>query len=167
MHLLKSRCTRRNTRHPTSRRQSEMLGLTLTWSMVGQRPALQFRVQQNLHTKPVLKWSATSLYTGGADTTVSSLMTFFLAMALFPDVQRKAQEEIDRVIGNDRLPVSADKDSLPYIWATVKETHRWYPVVPMAIPHCASEEDTIRGYRIPKGSVLIPNTWYVRTSRRQ
>lgn len=86
-------------------------------------------------------------------------MTFFLAMALFPGVQKKAQEEIDRVIGNNRLPVSSDKDSLPYIWATVKETHRWYPVVPMAIPHCASEDDTIRGYRIPKGSILIPNTW--------
>ncbi|OAK97184.1 cytochrome P450 [Phaeosphaeriaceae sp. SRC1lsM3a] len=117
-------------------------------------------VGSDAYLEHVLKWSATSLYTGGADTTVSSLMTFFLAMALFPGVQKKAQEEIDRVIGNNRLPVSSDKDSLPYIWATVKETHRWYPVVPMAIPHCASEDDTIRGYRIPKGSILIPNTWW-------
>jgi cytochrome P450 len=52
-------------------------------------------------------------------------MTFFLAMILFPEVQIAAQEEIDRVIGSDRLATSADKDKLPYILAVVKETHRW------------------------------------------
>lgn len=44
-----------------------------------------------------LQWAAASLYAGGADTTVSAVETFFLAMALYPDVQRRAQEEIDRV----------------------------------------------------------------------
>jgi len=52
-------------------------------------------------------------------------MTFFLAMTLFPDVQKVAQEELDRVVGSGRLPTSADKDKLPYIHAIVKETHRW------------------------------------------
>jgi cytochrome P450 len=60
------------------------------------------------------KWSASSMYLGGADTTVSALMTFFLAMTLFPEVQKQAQEELDRVVG-ERLPVSADRESLPYI----------------------------------------------------
>jgi cytochrome P450 len=99
------------------------------------------------------------LYSGGADTTVSSLMTFFLAMILFPEVQKKAQEEIDRVIGNTRLPVSSDKEKLPYIEAVLKETHRWHPVGPMAIPHTSNKEDEIMGYRIPKGALLMPNTW--------
>jgi cytochrome P450 len=110
------------------------------------------------------KWSAFSLYAGGADTTVSSLMTFFLAMTLFPDVQRKAQEELDRVIGNARLPVSSDKPHLPYIDAVVKETHRWHPVVPMSLPHTSDKEDVIRGYRIPKGALILPNNWYARYS---
>lgn len=105
------------------------------------------------------KWSASSMYLGGADTTVSSLMTFFLAMIKFPDVQKKAQEELDRVIGN-RLPTSADKGTLPYIDAVVKETHRWHPVAPMALPHSSTSEDVIRGYRIPKGSLLLPNNWW-------
>ncbi|RAL04564.1 cytochrome P450 [Aspergillus ibericus CBS 121593] len=47
----------------------------------------------------IAKWSAGSLFTGGADTTVSTIMAFFLAMSLHPDVQVKAQEEIDRVLG--------------------------------------------------------------------
>jgi cytochrome P450 len=105
------------------------------------------------------KWSASSMYLGGADTTVSSLMTFFLAMTLFPDVQKKAQEELDRVMG-DRLPISADRESLPYIWAVVQETHRWHPVAPMALPHASTKEDVIRGYRIPKGSLILPNNWW-------
>ncbi|KAF2024274.1 cytochrome P450 [Setomelanomma holmii] len=109
---------------------------------------------ENIH-----KWSASSMYLGGADTTVSSLMTFFLAMTLFPDVQKKAQEELDRVVG-DRLPMSGDRDSLPYIWAVVQETHRWHPVAPMAIPHASTKEDMINGYRIPKGALLLPNTWW-------
>jgi len=105
------------------------------------------------------KYAALTLYLGGADTTVSALMTFFLAMMVFPDVQKKAQEEIDRVIGSDRLPLIADRDKLPYIEALLKETHRWHQVLPMCVPHASTEEDECRGYRIPKGAVLIANNW--------
>ncbi|RYN29574.1 O-methylsterigmatocystin oxidoreductase [Alternaria tenuissima] len=105
------------------------------------------------------KWTALTLYTGGADTTVSAIMTFFLAMSIFPGVQKKAQEELDRVIGEERLPGSKDRESLPYIYALMKETHRWHLVLPMCLPHCSTEEDTCRGYRIPKGSILLANNW--------
>lgn len=88
-------------------------------------------------------------------------MTFFLAMTVFPEVQKKAQEELDRVIGSSRLPVSADRAKLPYIEAIMKETHRWHPVLPMGLPHASIEEDVCRGYRIPKGAVLLPNNWCV------
>ncbi|OAG01121.1 cytochrome P450 [Paraphaeosphaeria sporulosa] len=106
------------------------------------------------------KWAALSMFAAGADTTVSSLMTFFLAMTLYPDVQKKAQEELDRVVGPDRLPVAADNDSLPYIHAIMLETHRWHPVVPMGFPHTSDAEDVCMGYRIPKGAMLLPNTWW-------
>lgn len=113
-------------------------------------------------TEHIHKWSAASLYLGGADTTVSALMTFFLAMTLFPEVQKAAQDELDRVLGSNptRLPNGTDKSRLPYIEALVKETHRWHPVAPMAIPHSATQEDSIRGYRIPKGALLLPNNWW-------
>ena len=87
-------------------------------------------------------------------------MTFFLAMMVFPGIQKKAQEELDRVIGSDRLPVSKDRDQLPYIMAVMKETHRWHPVTPMSLPHSSTVEDTYRGYKIPKESILLPNIWY-------
>lgn len=65
--------------------------------------------------------------------TVSTLYTFYLVMTLFPDIQTKAQEEMDRVVGNDRLPVLADWDSLPYLSALQSEIYRWGPVGPTGL----------------------------------
>jgi cytochrome P450 len=58
-------------------------------------------------------------------------MVFVLAMVLYPDVQKRAQAEIDSVIGRDQLPTFTDRASLPYIDAVLRETLRWYPVVPL------------------------------------
>ena len=80
-------------------------------------------------------------------------------MSLSSDVVRKAQEEIDRVIGNDRLPTSMDRPNLPYIEAVVKEVLRWHPVAPMGLPHTSTTEDVVEGYLIPKGSMVIANIW--------
>jgi cytochrome P450 len=54
-------------------------------------------------------------------------------MMLYPEVQRKAQAEIDQVIGNHRLPVHSDEDVLPYLQAVLKEVLRWHPVTPLSI----------------------------------
>ncbi|KAJ5900079.1 hypothetical protein N7495_004823 [Penicillium taxi] len=108
----------------------------------------------------IAKWTAASLYTGGADTVVSSMETFFLAMTLFPEVQEKAQKEIDRVLGHAcRLPTLAHRTNLPYINAVVKETLRWHPVAPMGIPHLSVEDDKFDNYFIPKGSIVMANIW--------
>ena len=88
-----------------------------------------------------IKWTAASLFTGGADSTVSSLACFFLAMCLFPAVQGVAREELDRVIGTERLPTFEDRPNLPYLNALVKEVLRWHPVTPIGFPHVAVEDD--------------------------
>jgi len=104
-------------------------------------------------------WTAMGMYIAGTDTTVASLKGFFLAMLLFPETQRKGQEEIDRVVGRDRLPTLADRDHLPYLNAMVKETMRWHTAGPIALPHRADEDITYKGYLIPKGATLMPNAW--------
>jgi cytochrome P450 len=71
------------------------------------------------------------VYAAAADTTVSALLSFFLAILVYPDVQAKGQEEIDRVVGKDRLPTLEDMERLPYVQAIVKECWRWIPVIPM------------------------------------
>jgi cytochrome P450 len=65
--------------------------------------------------------------------TVSILLTFFLAMLMNPEAQRKAQEEIDRVIGTDRLPTFEDEPKLPYVTALAKEVFRWQQVAPFGM----------------------------------
>ncbi|KAB8208718.1 cytochrome P450 [Aspergillus parasiticus] len=107
----------------------------------------------------VAKWSAQSIYGGGAETSVSVFACFFQVMGLHLNVQKKAQEEIDRVVGASRLPDLSDCKNLPYINAVVKEVLRWHPVAPMGVAHASSKEDIYHGYVIPKGAILVPNIW--------
>ncbi|TFK65198.1 cytochrome P450 [Pluteus cervinus] len=102
---------------------------------------------------------ASIAYAGGADTTVSSVTTFFLAMALNPTVQERALSELDRVLGPGCLPTFEDRASLPYIEAIYHEVLRWHPAVPLCVPHATLEDDVYEGWTIPKGTVVIPNIW--------
>lgn len=85
----------------------------------------------------------------------------FFVLVVYPDVLKKSQEEIDRVVGTDRLPDFTDEHKLPYTTALVKEILRWGAFVPTSIPRTNAADDVYRGYFIPKGSLLIPNAWYV------
>ncbi|KAF9816954.1 hypothetical protein IEO21_03719 [Rhodonia placenta] len=96
---------------------------------------------------------------GGTDTTNTALLTLLLAIALHPEVLRKAQAEIDEKIGPSRLPTLEDRASLPYVECIVKEAYRWNPVLPAGIPHQLREDDEYRGYHIPRGSMVISNIW--------
>ncbi|KAI0356140.1 cytochrome P450 [Trametes cingulata] len=107
----------------------------------------------------VIESALGSLYVGGADTTVSALGTFFLAVTLNPSIQLKAHAELDRVVGAHRLPDFRDQPSLPYINSIVKETLRWRPVIPLNIPHRLTENDVYNGVYLPKGSLIVANIW--------
>ncbi|KAH9850080.1 cytochrome P450 [Lenzites betulinus] len=125
-------------------------------------PSFTSEMLQSHHGKrkeELIKMAAVALYAGGADTTVAALSTFFLAMSCFPEAQRKAQAEIDAIIGNDRLPTLADRERLPYLNALVLEVLRWIPVAPIAFPHQLTEDDFHRGHFLPKGTVVIANVW--------
>jgi len=99
-------------------------------------------------------------------------------MSLYPEVQAQAQAEMDRVVGQGRLPSWDDHDSLPYLEALVKEVLRWNPVAPLGscsmkidgtgsltnrtgVPHCSTQEQVFEGQRIPEGTVFIANIWFV------
>ena len=107
----------------------------------------------------VVKWVVGAVYSGGADTTVCALSTFVLGMVLYPEAQAKAQAEIDRVVGTDRLPGLADRPTLPYVEAVYKETLRWHPVAPLGVPHRVTKENDYGGYTIPAGATVVANIW--------
>jgi len=99
------------------------------------------------------------MYAAGTDTTTTVLTTFILAMVLHPEVLKKAQAEIDSVVGNVRLPESSDRPALPYLEAVLKEVYRWLTPVPMGVPHQLTEEDEYEGFHMPKGSMVFTNIW--------
>ncbi|CUA76537.1 O-methylsterigmatocystin oxidoreductase [Rhizoctonia solani] len=107
-----------------------------------------------------IKWIAGGLFAAGSDTSVSVLRTFIIAMAMHPDVQAKAQAEIDSIIGL-RLPELSDQCSLPYARCVIKEVIRWRIPAPLALPHSCIQDDTYKGYHIPKGAIVIGNIWAI------
>lgn len=101
-------------------------------------------------------WALGILCDAGVETTNTQLQILVLACVSFPEAAAKAQEELDRVVGNDRLPEFQDLENLPYIHAVVEESFRWRHIVPTCIPHATTQEDEYKGYRIPKGSIIFP-----------
>ncbi|KAH0578687.1 hypothetical protein H2248_003815 [Termitomyces sp. 'cryptogamus'] len=106
-----------------------------------------------------LKSAKATAFIGAADTTVSSAETFIYAMLLNPEAQRKAQDEIDSVVGRKRLPDFSDRPNLPYVEAVYREVMRWHPVAPLGLSHSTSADDVYNGYLIPKGTMVIANIW--------
>ena len=128
-----------------------------------------------------LKNAAASVYAAGAETvwplffpfsvrqltclkTISALSSFLLALLLYPEVQSRAQAEIDYVIGRSRLPAFSDRPKLPYVDAVCKEILRWRLVLPLGVAHATTEDSVCNGYFIPKGTTVLPNTWCVFTA---
>ncbi|KAL2825820.1 cytochrome P450 [Aspergillus cavernicola] len=110
-----------------------------------------------------------NLIGGGVDTTSSTMMSCILALACFPEVQRKAQDEMDRVVGQDRSPTWDDVDhgSLPYLTALVKEVLRWRTVTVLAgIPHANTKDVEYRGYHFPAGTNFTGNMWAIHRNPR-
>ncbi|KAA1476609.1 cytochrome P450 [Dentipellis sp. KUC8613] len=104
-------------------------------------------------------WLAGTMYIAGSETSANMLSWFLLAMALHPEAQRRAQDELDNVVGRSRTPSFADFDQLPYIQAIVEEVLRWRSPGLFGIPHATSEDDWYDGMFIPKGTICLPNVW--------
>ncbi|KAI0712351.1 cytochrome P450 [Earliella scabrosa] len=100
-----------------------------------------------------------NIFEAGSDTTLSTMETFFLAMSLYPEVQKKAQAELDAVVGPDRLPDFNDREELVYVNAIIKEASRWLNVAPLGMSHTTLEDDEFQGYFIPAGTILMANVW--------
>ncbi|KAJ5910349.1 hypothetical protein N7504_004992 [Penicillium tannophilum] len=99
------------------------------------------------------------LVEAGADTTANQVLTIVMALAKHPEVQKKAQAEIDRVCGPERAPQFSDFDDLPYINCIIKEGLRWRPTARTGLPHRVTKDDEYEGYFIPKGSTIFMGVW--------
>ncbi|OSD07978.1 cytochrome P450 [Trametes coccinea BRFM310] len=122
------------------------------------RPAEDIGISRAQYESDI-QWTAGTMYVASLDTTLIVLMHFALAMVLYPQVVQKAQAEIDQVVGHERLPTLDDRPALPYIEAILNECLRWGPPIPLALPHRLTKDDTYRGMRIPKNTLVFANVW--------
>ncbi|KAF2993292.1 hypothetical protein E8E14_000680 [Neopestalotiopsis sp. 37M] len=103
-------------------------------------------------------YTSGSALEGGSDTSSATLVAFVQAMILYPEAQKLVRDEIERVCG-DEMPELEDEVNLPMVRACGKEILRWWPITPFSVPHSNTEEDEYMGYRIPKDSTVLLNTW--------
>ncbi|CAN0403756.1 unnamed protein product [Lampetra fluviatilis] len=99
------------------------------------------------------------IFGASQDTLSTALLWLLMFLVRFPSVQRRVQEEVDRVAGRHRLPRLDDRASLPYTEAFVFETLRYSSFVPVTIPHSTTTDTEIAGYRVPKDTVVFVNQW--------
>ncbi|TRM63938.1 cytochrome P450 [Schizophyllum amplum] len=110
-------------------------------------------------TEERIKGLCATAFAGGADTTFDTLTTFVFGIVNYPDVQERAREELDRVVGPDRMPDFADREYLPYVERVMYESFRFWPVTPLGPPHKSTEDDVYNGMFIPKGSLVLFNAF--------
>ena len=101
------------------------------------------------------------LMIAGTDTSAQTVNWFLLLLANRPEIQAKVQEELDTVIGRDALPTVDDRTRLPYTFACLAESMRYRTIGPFGLPHKASEDTEIGGYRIPQEAQVLGNIYSI------
>ena len=106
------------------------------------------------------------LNSAGTETTTNTLIWNIIYLLHHPDVMEKVQEEIDRVLGRNKTPSMKDKQSLPYVEATILEVERLATVLALGVPHTVLEDVEFKGYTIPKGTTVISNLYAAHRDER-
>ncbi|CAG8605155.1 5848_t:CDS:2, partial [Gigaspora rosea] len=108
-----------------------------------------------------------TIFAAGTDTVSASLTWLTAALANNPHVQSKAHQELDRVIGQSRIPEISDEQNIPYIRAIIKEGQRYCGALYLGIPHAIEEDDEYNGYHIPANSVVILNQYGIHMDEKR
>ncbi|RSL94160.1 hypothetical protein CDV31_014440 [Fusarium ambrosium] len=106
-------------------------------------------------------YAAGGLVEAGSESTSTVINAWILVCQIYPTVATATQQELDRVVGFERMPTYEDEDKLPYIRAMVKETLHFWPITKPGMNHASTEDDWYNGYFIPKGSLVMLNWWAI------
>src|SRR6266496_1711644 len=109
----------------------------------------------------MLRGNVQALFGAGSDTVRASVEWALLVLANDQELQSKLHNEIDTIIGRDRLPSWTDRPHLPLMQAFLSEVQRWKTIVPLNLIRCTTEDTYVQGHLIPKGTSVLANFWGV------
>lgn len=101
------------------------------------------------------------IFGAGSDTTAKTMEWAMAELLCNPKKMKRAQIELDEVVGRNRSVEESDTDNLPYLRAVVKEVFRLHPAAPLLIPHRADNSCEIGGFLIPKDTQVMVNIWAI------
>ncbi|XP_018426084.1 PREDICTED: cytochrome P450 2K1-like [Nanorana parkeri] len=109
----------------------------------------------NLHfTDANLAFLVSDLFGAGMESTATALRWGLLLIMKYPEIQRNVQNEIEKVIGSGEARLMHRKD-MPYTDAVIHEILRFGNIAPTGVPHSTSQDVTLKGFFIPKGTQVI------------
>ncbi|XP_078496966.1 cytochrome P450 2D15-like isoform X2 [Lissotriton helveticus] len=126
------------------------------WSLLARKKKVKGDPQSSFSELNLLV-TVSDIFLAGTETTSTTLRHGLLYMMLYPDIQRRAQEEIDQVIGREGKPTMDDRANMPYVNAVIHEIQRYSDITPLSVPHMTSRDTEVDGFFIPKGTTLMFN----------
>ncbi|XP_071962277.1 cytochrome P450 2J4-like [Antedon mediterranea] len=143
----------------------DFIDLFITANEKYQQPKKNGAIEEDVHKTSYniddLKYIVIDLFFGGTETVIAAIMWSLVYMLVFPDVQKKVQDELDKVVGREKNVTMSDRKELPYTQAVIKEILRMCNVIPMVIPHETVEDIDLCGYNLPKGTTIFGNLYSV------
>ncbi|XP_055348080.1 cytochrome P450 2C30-like isoform X2 [Paramacrobiotus metropolitanus] len=147
--------------HDNDRKDDEEVQDYVDAFRVQQKKEVEQGHQPNYFDDDELLVHINNFFGAGSETTASTICWALYFLVRHPEVRHKVQEEIDSTVGHDRPVTMEDKTNLKYVEAFCAEVARWGSVVPLSVARGVSQDVTIDGYFIPKGTYVMPNLWYI------
>ncbi|KAL8477003.1 hypothetical protein ACS0TY_029343 [Phlomoides rotata] len=113
------------------------------------------------YTDVVIKSIIMVMLLAGTDTSWVTIEWGMSALLNHPEKLEKAREELNNIVGNNRVVNESDIHKLPYLQNIISETMRLFPAAPLLVPHEASADLKVAGYDIPRGTILLVNAWAI------
>ncbi|KAK7331002.1 hypothetical protein VNO77_25211 [Canavalia gladiata] len=129
-------------------------------TMIGHLLSLQ-QSQPEYYTDQIIKGIVLVMLLGGTETSTTTLEWAMSALLNHPKVLKKAKDELDTHIQQDRLIDELDISKLSYLQNIIHETFRLYPAFPLLSPHFSSKDCILGGYNVPQGTILLANAWAI------